>query len=349
MAKLGSTKLVFNVSNIEEKFFVDIDCFDIDFSGFKIKSVQKIYKKILDESSETYEGELYLMVQQIKNILKSMGISKSINILNYFSDYMFFENIIIPKLSQSETTKALGLELGKLYDDYDNKYIYDTIKVPQTAQSIKFDIAMIRYNKYAHVLEWFKSLKLNLNYVTLGMTSMRRILTKSMIFTKKRTAIFVDIREYDTMIVAYDSKRIDGSRVVATGMKDVVLALSEKLEKSEQWIEEELKMGNLFEDKMTEEEMTKLIGLALKKDIIEIKRIIGEYFLSQPFDNIFLNIEYCYTPLINRTLRKILKVEFTSKKALKDNIFEHLISYGAVLRLNPKLDYKLPTKVKNYK
>lgn len=348
--KFGSFKLVFDITNIDDLAIVNLNCFDISFSGLKIKSIDRIYKKIINFNSNSYESDVYLMISEIKEIMKKNDIKKPQTILNFSSNLMFFERMTVPKLSSNEALKSVKMNLLKQYPEFKKRFVYDILKQPGTNHNNNiYNIAMLDIMKYYKVVNWFKELKLNLSHITLGFDSIKRGILKQALLPKKHNALIINMKEDHTELLSYDGKIIEGTRIAPQGYGKFVTALSEKCELDYDSTINILKEDRDFEDVLLSKDRKNFIRKHLSIVCLECKRIIGEALLYHNYDEVYLNIEGIDNKLIGDCLSKYLQfdISYFNTKDLKSKNF--LSSLGATIKPNKNNDFEFPINVKLYK
>lgn len=346
MSKLTVHKIVFNLTHYDNMMFINIDSFDLDYLGFKVSDCHTIYKKTLYINDEKFDQEAFLMIAQINEVLKKLEMVRPICVLNIASNEMIFETFILPKLTQTETIKSLNVELGKLYPNFENKYVYQFTKLLSDGVNNKYNVAMFDLDLYKKILSWFKDLKVTLLNVTVNESSLRRVLVKTTVFKRKRGSIFINMKENDTQIVVNDSKNVDGSVVIKEGYSNFEYATEAILRREKaNRPDEKITLDNLLE-KYSGDEIDDLIEKIYKNLMIEIKKVVGNLFLKQNVFKVYFNVENYDDKIIGPTLTKLLNIRFSKLNYVKPSVLVHLSSYGALMRHSKSSDYSYPLKVK---
>lgn len=344
--KFGSFKLVFDATNIDDMLYLKVICFDIDFTGFKVKSAQCIYEKSFNLLSKTYEADLYLYVSELKEVLKKNEINKSYNVLNLCSNQMFFESITIPKLSMIESQRAVNLSLVKTYPEVKHKYVYDLLKVNTTQHNATYDVALLDINNYRKILDVVLKLKIGLNHVSLSFDSIRKSLIKESLLSRREHAIILNMKEHHTEVLSYDGKRVEGLRIAKEGYSKLISSISSFTEKDSLEIIEEINKGSILKDLINKRDKNTLVRKEMKEVILELRRILGNVLLEHSVDEIYLNIEGLESTLLADMLSGFLKHEVKEFNKEKANITQYLSCYGALNKPKSAVDYDYPTRVK---
>jgi len=348
--KFGSFKLVFDITNIDDLAIVNLNCFDISFSGFKIKSIDRIYKKIINFNSKSYESDVYLMISEIKELLKKNDIKKPQTILNFSSNLMFFEKMMLPKLASNEALKSVKMNLLKQYPEFKKRFVYDILKQPGSSHNNNiYNIAMVDIMKYYKVVNWFKELKLNLSHISLGFDSIKRVILKQALLPKKHNALIINMKEDHTELLSYDGKVIEGTRIAPQGYSKFVSAISESFGIEYDKAYNDLKDGNDFDEILLMKDRKNFIRKHLSIVCLECKRIIGEALLEHNYDEVYLNIEGLDNKLIGDCLSKYLQFDISYFNTKDLNSKNFLSSLGATIKPNKTVDFDFPVNVKLYK
>ena len=343
--KLGSSKVVFKVCNIDSVSYLAVNQVEIDFTGFNIKSIETIYEVMIDFNSTDYDSDVYLIFQEIKDILKARNLNKFPNILNFMSNNMFFESIEIPHLSLLETQKAIDLELSKLYPDYQNRFVYDSVTQVVNKHTSRYNYAFIDYLRYQKVLKWFKDARISLAYVTLNCNAVRRILQKNGFFNKKKNALIINMNHFYTELYNFEGKHLDGMMIANMGYNKVILMASKLYNISLEEARNQLE-NNLLAIDDYYKESSKEIKFLYEPIILEIKRMIGGFTKDLGIENIYLNFENSSNDFLYTNLEKSLKISFSKFSNIKPHILKELSSYGALIRPSSKYDFNFPLKVR---
>lgn len=345
--KLGQFKLVFDVANINDLIHLSIKCFDIDFTGFKVKSVETLYNKTINMKSDSYEADVYLMISEIKELLKEREINKPVIILNYISNLMFFESMTIPKLSANEANKSIQMNLVKSYPEFQKKYVYDVVKFASTNHSNTYYVAMVEMERYRKVLNWFKELKLNITDVSLSFDSVRRMITKFSQLPKKHNALIINMKENHTVISSFDGKKIEGLRIAIEGYNNLIKGVANYLEIKEAKLLKKLSEGATIDDLINKRDQRTILRRALPEVLLELRRVVGQVLLTHKIDDIYLNVEGFECEFLNAAIGKYFKTTVRNFVFTTPDINNNLSSYGALLKANKVVDFNYPTKLRN--
>lgn len=346
MSKLTVHKLVFNLTHYDNMMFINIDSFDFEYLGVKVSGCNTIYKKTLYINDEKFDQETFLMIAQINELLKKLEMIRPVCVLNIASNEMIFETFTLPKLSQTESMKSLDVELGKLYPNYESKYVYQFTKLISDGVNNKYNVALFDLDLYKKILSWFKDLKVTLLSATVNESALRRVLVKTTVFKKKRGSIFINMKENDTQIVANDSRNIDGSVVIKEGYSGFEYAIEAIIRREKaNYPDEEVTLDSLIE-KYNNDEIEDLIKKIYKNLMIEIKKVVGNLFLKQNVFKVYFNVENYDDKIIGPTLTRLLNIRFSKLNYVKPSVLVHLSSYGALMRHSKSSDYSYPLKVK---
>lgn len=344
MAKHGIHRIVFNVTQFDNMLFINIDCFDFNFLGYRITDCNTVYKQVLNLDNDKFDTEAFLMIAQINDLFKKIDINRPVCVLNISSNKMIYETFNLPKLSPAEVTKSLIVELNKLYPNFESRYIWQQTKLISDGYAYRYDVALLELDLYKKVLSWFKDLKVSLISSTINQSSLRRVLVKTEVFKRKRGSIFINMKDNETQIIVNDSKNVDGSVVVDEGYSDFEYAISAIL-KREQANNPDMTIDNLLET-YPSENIEELIIKLYKNLIIEIKKVVGNLFLKQSVFKVYFNVENREDKIVGATLTKLLNIRFSKLNYVKPLTLKHLSSHGALLMPNKNSDYVFPIKVK---
>lgn len=342
--QFASHKIIFNINYFNDTIHVDCDLVHMDFTETVIKSSELVYEKDFHPNMDNFDSELYLFNTDIKSILKkkNVNIPRRPKIANINSEYFFTETITLPKLSNIEATKSLNLELNQLYPDFNEKYYTEVISIDDNKVT-NHHIKMINKKYYNQILHVLHSLKLNFDTINLTCDSLSRLMVKQNLFTRKRNSLFIDIRREESFVLSYNYPVCNMEIGINAGYNKFLDKLSKALEITPTELDLQLKNSSSILELIDKEKLLTITEESMWDVLINIKRVIGNFYVENLYDNVYLNVEHLHLDLLRDLISELFKIEFLPIKYAKNVIPSHLLDCSCVVKLRP-VDYKFPKR-----
>ncbi len=164
----------------------------------KIINVEHI---AFDDEFVFFETDASHPVDLLGKTITQNGFDKAPIIIALNSNALFTENVEIPKLSVKEEKKAIQIELERLYEDYQDRYVY-----VQKGSFVNKQLRQVKtyfYNKnhYAEILHLIKRLKHPLSRVVLTPHMLAQAIQTNRLCDLTQPFIFVNVSELFTDIL----------------------------------------------------------------------------------------------------------------------------------------------------
>lgn len=157
-------KIVININQYDHQVSFDMLFVITQFTTTKIINKEHI---AFDDDFVFFESDSSQAVDLLGKTITQNGFDKAPIILTLNANGLFTETVEIPRLSIQEEKKAIHIELERLYDDYQDRYVYIQRGRFVNKQLRQVKVYMYNKNYYAEILHLIKRLKHPLLKVTI--------------------------------------------------------------------------------------------------------------------------------------------------------------------------------------
>lgn len=257
-------------------YIIKFSCYGTSANNTKIIEELNYQLKEDDFENET-------LINSIKEDLKRIEFNKSSIIIALNLVDVFIESLKIPNLNMIDASKALSLELRKLYgDEYKNKYIYLSYNYKESKNVNEYFYVMCSKQLYKKFINLCNLLQLKVEKVFYLPGIISEYLTSKKVISKKEVSLIINIDYYQTSLLVIKGNILFSDIKIPIGI-------------------------NLLND-INDEKIVININNECKKIVTEINKVL--YTSPHKIDSIYFNIEEeSYYSLIKSKIEKELKQE----------------------------------------
>jgi len=278
----------------------------------KIINVEHI---AFDDEFVFFEADASHAVDLLGKTITQNGFDKAPIIISLNSNALFTETVEIPKLSIQEEKKAIQIELERLYEDYQDNFVY-----VQRGRFVNKQLRQVKtffYNKnhYAEILHLIKRLKHPLLRVVVTPHMLAQAIQSFHLCDLTQPFIFVNVAELFTTIL-----------VMNKGLQTYHL----------------VNQGIMTQKDMDAMDFYKYESNIIKEVALEVKRVMNNYQNAE-IKAIYLNVENEANGNGVDLLSSYLMLE-VKKPLNKNNILEIFSLFSAMQK--PKMfNLNFPTRI----
>ncbi len=309
---------IMTVTVVENRFYFNVLCID------KQKDIQTNFNLnyTIENNNNSLGKQLDSLGKTIRQDLISRDYFKYPVIVNLNLDEMFIENLEIPRLSKKEMTRAIHLELAKLYGDFERRFAFSILNFPLNKQICNVKIALYDLESYRSLLTFFKETRLKIERITLAPYNLKNlILSKKMVDKSDSPNLIININKQYTTIIVQKNKFVITYDIINSGFSGFNNNLFNLLEL---WKEEELFSRDL------KREIKRNFDLIFN----EVYRISGSLVAESTVD-IYLHIE----GESKNNLIKALELNYGISINKLESAFKNLLATSAITRPNRNYDF----------
>lgn len=314
---LGMKEIVCILNQIDEKTDIEVACLHIGFSKNN-QRIEKFNINLLDNLEQITLEQLDEVANQInEKFVKAKGINLNFGI-NIHQTFM--EHFEFPKLSNSILEKSLVLEMNKLYNDFEQKYVTSMVNYMSNQKTIKIDILFCEKKIYSKIIYFINKLHFRLKKIYFVPSSLRNIVNKNNLLTNQKNILLNITNEY-TYVLFINTIYLEKVQTYKLTLSDFFMAdeednINKNLKNTLQIVLDDIKhsFANSIEDKNI-----------------------------NPNYNIYINLEdECYKNIIDFYVGELKLNDININISIRNN----LLLFAGLDKLDPTLDFVFPFKVK---
>lgn len=306
-------KIVININQYDHQVSFDMLFVITQFTTTKIINKEHI---AFDDDFVFFESDSSQAVDLLGKTITQNGFDKAPIILTLNANGLFTETVEIPRLSIQEEKKAIHIELERLYDDYQDRYVYIQRGRFVNKQLRQVKVYMYNKNYYAEILHLIKRLKHPLLKVTITSFAMAQAIQSYHLCDLTKPFIFVNVGELFTTIL-----------VMNKGLQSYHF----------------VNQGIMSQKDMDATEFYKYEATVIKTIALEVKRILYSY-QNVEIKQVYINVENEANGNGVDLLSNYLMID-VAKPQNKNNILETFSLYCALLRPKFMQGINFPTKI----
>ncbi|HHU79871.1 MAG TPA: hypothetical protein GXZ35_00850 [Acholeplasmataceae bacterium] len=193
--------------------------FDIVFVNSTLlkSTVVKTEHIALEKGVFFFEKDMSYVISLLERVINENGYQKAPITLSLNSNNLFIETIEIPRLTAQEEKKALQIEMERLYNDYQDRFIFVQKSSLVNKQVKRIKIALYDRVRYKEILNFIKKLKHPLTKVVLTPYSLGQSLSSNRLCDFTKPFVFVNISTLSTVIIVY-RKNVESYHISNVGI-----------------------------------------------------------------------------------------------------------------------------------
>lgn len=327
----------------------------MDFGSRSIKMVEGLYKKgklnidrtvLLDLPDGIYENGYIRDSDMLQDILSSFmrlnNIKNSDTIAVISSTDILTRDVIIPNVSDEEIEGILNYKITDYIpiepEDYIIQYINEGEFIENGNKLIKlFIIAMPKIIAKEH-FDLLRNLDLKPKVLDFQSNAMKNLLSHMIengYETEDKTIVSIDIGFFSTKLTILKNKRIEVSRIIPIGIKDILddLYMHTNVNVSEKELLSNmlhLKYTDLIEEDLLQ--IDKSLGKFLSR-LYESIKMVFTYYVSQEQNNI-IDLLVLQGSIVNNSKIKEGLENFLNVKTVNINSFRNILDRDLCLYAN---------------
>lgn len=176
---------ILTLTSVEDSLYFDLIGGE---AGRKIEIEYRL-NYLLEKNNNSLNKRLEGMAKTINQDLLHKEYLKYPVTVSLNLDGVFVERMTLPRLSGKELKRAIGLEMGKLYGDYESKFIASALLTPAGKQLYNLRVALFGREDYRQILEFLQDAKLKVDKITLAQDNFKNLILNKKCFQRQETPI----------------------------------------------------------------------------------------------------------------------------------------------------------------